>query len=709
MSNWKLRTKLLVAFGVVLSIFTVQSAITYRATTANAEATRWTDHTYQVIGTANDALAALVDMETGYRGFLVTGRDEFLEPYKAGQFRATAALDALTKLTADNPKQVARWKDLAARAQAWQQQITQPGMDLRRRVATGAAKQQEIVAFETSGEGKRHFDGMRGVFAEAIGAERALLAARSAESASNGARLLTVIVGGTASVILLGVLIAFWLAARISRPVNQLAEAAKGLARGEPDVDLPVESRDEVGDLARSFRVMMEAQQEMAKGAAAIAAGDVSVVVKPRSEHDVLGNAFVALRATLDALVREMAGLVSAAKAGQLASRGNAAAFSGAYRDLVQGINETLDAVIQPINETLAVLERAAARDLTRRVERTFTGDHARLAEAANLAIGNLSNALHEVEVAAEQIAGASTQVEMGSQSLAEVVSAQAASMEEISSAVQEQSTVTSRTAGRAQEASELTGQARERVRQGAESMRDLDVAMTRMTDSAKKTAQIVKRIDEIAFQTNLLALNAAVEAARAGDAGRGFAVVADEVRQLAIRAAEAAKETSTLIEQTVESTTASASISQRVGGHLTAVQHEVDRVATVAADIAADCTLQRDQTTDIRQALEQVGQRTQASAASAEESASASEELSAQAATMKDLVQSFVLRASTASTQQPPRRDARADARPSSREGRAPDLLAIRRGSRTTLHRPATAWSDEEPDVGEDALLRAF
>jgi methyl-accepting chemotaxis protein len=216
--------------------------------------------------------------------------------------------------------------------------------------------------------------------------------------------------------------------------------------------------------------------------------------------------------------------------------------------------------------------------------------------------------------------------------------------VEEISAAVHEQANVTTRTAGHAQEARGLTDEVRNRVRSGAESMHELDDAMTRMTDSAKKTAQIVKRIDEIAFQTNLLALNAAVEAARAGDAGRGFAVVADEVRQLAIRAAEAAKETSSLIDQTVASTTASTAISRRVGEHLTAVQNEIDRVATVVSEIASDCTFQRDQTGDIRTALEQVGRLTQDSAASAEESASASEQLSAQAAMMKELVQAFVV-----------------------------------------------------------------
>jgi methyl-accepting chemotaxis protein len=148
--------------------------------------------------------------------------------------------------------------------------------------------------------------------------------------------------------------------------------------------------------------------------------------------------------------------------------------------------------------------------------------------------------------------------------------------------------------------------------------MQELDAAMIDMTASLRNAAQIVKRIDEISIQTNLLALNAAVEAARGGDAVRGFAVVADEVRQLAIRAAQAASETS----------------------------------------IASDCIVQRDQTTEIRPSLEMLTQLTQGSAANAEASASASEELSAPSATMRELVQRFIVQDSIAAPRKLARRD---------------------------------------------------
>ncbi len=379
---------------------------------------------------------------------------------------------------------------------------------------------------------------------------------------------------------------------------------------------------------------------------------------------------------TLRAMLAETQRVVNAARRGDLAVQAADKTFPGAYGELLHGFNEAQSAMRKPVEGALEVLEMAADHNLSRRVSGAYLGDHARLANAVNLAIGNIATALHEVEVAAEQIAGASHEVADGSQSLADGASSQAASVEEITAAVQEQASVTARTAGRAQEARVLTVQVSERIRSGATAMRELDVAMERMTDSAKKTAQIVKRIDEIAFQTNLLALNAAVEAARAGDAGRGFAVVADEVRQLAIRAAEAAHETSMLIEETVITTQESTDLTRQVGTHLGSVESDVARVATVVSDIAADCTLQRDQINEVSRAVEQVSQLTQRAAANAEESASASEELNAQASTMRDLVQQFQVDAGSGEARQLARRDPRRRPPQHIIDQRAPDPL---------------------------------
>jgi methyl-accepting chemotaxis protein len=641
-NDWKVRTKLLAAFGVVLAIVVVQSLVAFRATTANSESAAWTAHTHEVIGKATDALAALVDMETGYRGFLVTGRDEFLAPYEAGQTRSREALTELATLTADNPTQVARWKDLEARATAWEREVTTPGIALRRSVLAGTAAQTELVDWETSGKGKQHFDGMRTVFAEAVQAERQLLDARSADSARTSSGLLYVIVGGTLVVVALGLTIAYLLARRIGSAMNELAGAAQSLARGDVDVSLAIDSKDEVGELARAFKEMIATQREMTQSAVAIAAGDVSVEVRPRSDRDALGHAFVGLLGTLKALVKETTSLVAAATAGQLSTRGNAGSFSGAYRDLVSGINQTLDAVVRPIDESSDVLARIAERDLTARVTGAYAGDFAKIKESINTAAATLEDAMGQVGIAAEQTASAGQQIASGSQALAQGSSEQAASLEEVSGSLNEMLASSQQTAASARDARRMADVARECVTQGAESMQRLSAAIATIKDSSDQTAKIVKTIDEIAFQTNLLALNAAVEAARAGDAGRGFAVVAEEVRSLAIRSAEAAKTTANLIEESVQSTASGVALNAEVSERLTEIDRHVSQVSVVISEIATAGESQSQSVKHINVAVTELNEVTQQVAANAEESASASEELASQSQALTAMISTF-------------------------------------------------------------------
>ena len=177
---------------------------------------------------------------------------------------------------------------------------------------------------------------------------------------------------------------------------------------------------------------------------------------------------------------------------------------------------------------------------------------------------------------------------------------------------------------------------------QGVEKMRALSDAISRIKTSSDNTAKIVKTIDEIAFQTNLLALNAAVEAARAGDAGKGFAVVAEEVRNLAMRSAEAAKNTADLIEESVKNAEAGVAINQEVLKNLEEIDAEASQVTGVMAEIAEASGQQREAITQVNQAVDQVNQVTQEAAAASEEAAASSEELLAQAEEMQKMVSSF-------------------------------------------------------------------
>jgi methyl-accepting chemotaxis protein len=251
-------------------------------------------------------------------------------------------------------------------------------------------------------------------------------------------------------------------------------------------------------------------------------------------------------------------------------------------------------------------------------------------------AIGELSEGTDKVSEAANQVASASMQVAEGS-------SHQAAFIEETSSSLEEMSSMTRQNADHAGQADQLMKEANSSVQEANQSMTGLTGSMQEISKASEQTFKIVKTIDEIAFQTNLLALNAAVEAARAGEAGAGFAVVAGEVRNLAMRAAEAAKNTAALIEETVRKVKDGSQLVTKTNEAFGAVAVTSGKVGGLIGEIAAASGEQAQGIEQVNKAVGQMDRVVQDMAASAEESASASQQMKAQAERMKQMVTELV------------------------------------------------------------------
>lgn len=243
-----------------------------------------------------------------------------------------------------------------------------------------------------------------------------------------------------------------------------------------------------------------------------------------------------------------------------------------------------------------------------------------------------------------EQVASASNEVSSSSQSLAEGSSQQAASIEETSSSMEEMASMTRQNAENSKYANTLMEDTSQVVTKANASMKLLISSMEEISKASEETSKIVKTIDEIAFQTNLLALNAAVEAARAGEAGAGFAVVADEVRNLAIRAADAARNTAEMIEGTVKKVNEGSDLVVTTNDNFSKVADSSGKVGELVAEIAQASNEQSDGINQVNIAISEMDKVVQQNAANAEESASASEEMNAQAQQLKEYVGDLVM-----------------------------------------------------------------
>ena len=257
--------------------------------------------------------------------------------------------------------------------------------------------------------------------------------------------------------------------------------------------------------------------------------------------------------------------------------------------------------------------------------------------------LGRLHSIASGLSAASDEVNSAAGRISGVSQSLAQGSSEQAASLEETSASLEEMSSMTRTNADNASQADALMGEMAKVVGNANQSMDGLTLSMRQVSEASQETAKIIKTIDEIAFQTNLLALNAAVEAARAGEAGAGFAVVADEVRALAMRAAEAAKNTASLIEGTVDKVKEGSELVGRTAEAFSQVTGSTGKVKELVAEIAAASGEQAQGVDQINKAVTEMNNVTQQTAANAEESASASEELNAQSETMKGVVGELV------------------------------------------------------------------
>lgn len=316
------------------------------------------------------------------------------------------------------------------------------------------------------------------------------------------------------------------------------------------------------------------------------------------------------------------------------------------------------------INRMADAAEVIGSGDLSQPMKTESKDEIGQAAEHFETMRQHLNQSMNNIHVAAEQVAAGSRNVSEASVSLSQGAAEQASSVEELSASISEISSQTASNAENANKANDLTIQARQQAAVGDADMKEMLAAMEAINTSSANISKIIKVIDEIAFQTNILALNAAVEAARAGQHGKGFAVVAEEVRNLAARSAKAAKETTELIEDSIDKVESGRTIAGKTAEALMTIMNNVSEVADIVSSIAKASSEQKLALEQIDQGVLQVSQVVQANSATSEQAASASEQLNAQAARLRETAGQFRLEAGSSrgtGSFEPPKPAARA------------------------------------------------
>ncbi|OAX55587.1 methyl-accepting chemotaxis protein [Xanthomonas graminis] len=732
--NLPISAQLAIGFGAVVLVLLIVGAISLRSQFQLNDAMAINEHTFNVLATGELMQANALNVETGTRGYLLTGDKAHLQPFVFGQAGFEKSYAEAKRLTADNPRQQARLVQLDAKYQELLQ-VEKQIIALR----AGANGQNQVLSAFAEGRDRKAMGTIRSLLSAFADEESGLLVKRSEQLAVVRAQGKWSVLLGSLVAILVAVGMGILIRQQLLKRMGLAIGVADAIASGKLDNAIDTQSRDETGRLLASMGIMqtqlravLAAQAEMAqrhdagqisyrmdetvfpgdygrmvRDSNALAASHIAVKLRLAQimgryaigdlsedmdrlpgEKAVLTETMDTVKQNLTAMNREIGQLASAAAAGDFSVRGDAQRFQYDFRAMVDSLNQLMATADGNLESLSAMLQAIAAGDLTARMHGEFNGVFARMRDDANTTAEQLATIVGGIQTAAVSINAAASEIAAGNDDLSRRTEQQAASLEETAASMEELTSTVKQNAEHARQANQLAVGAASVASQGGEVVGQVVATMSGIETSSKKIADIISVIDGIAFQTNILALNAAVEAARAGEQGRGFAVVASEVRTLAQRSAGAAKEIKGLIDTSVSQVANGSVLVRQAGQTMTEIVASVQRVTDIMGEISAASQEQYAGIEQVNQTVTQMDETTQQNAALVEEASAAARSMEEQAGQLTGAVAVFKIETTDTAV---------AATRPVPRPlpaARAPVRQAARPRARATAE-TATEWQE--------------
>jgi methyl-accepting chemotaxis protein len=614
-NNLQFRFKLSIGFGVLLASMLILSVIVYKNANDMIESSHWVNHTYEVIRVAESIQADMVDMETGQRGFMVTGIDEYLEPYAQGMRFVSDRITKGQELTSDNPSQAERWQAVADLKTRWIKTVAEPEIAARREVTKGADAVQEFKQVSARTVGKEIFDSMRMTLRQM----KLMYAANSPETMLITDVLIALLNMETGQR-------GFLLSGKMEslEPYLQGQEAFKTHLQ---NLSVPAKTNANLGRLITKLEgqlsdwIIQAAQPEIdarkQMNQYTLTIDDISKMMQAGQGKTLMDATRAKIKEIVDAeeiLIEQR----TAEQSATAASTVNFAVFGSAIALLfgaVVGLAISRN-VLAHIDGANRMINKVADGDLTTRMHIDSKDEFGEMGTRLNNFTGELKGTVTEIMESSNQIAYSAEEMSTITMQTCSGVSNQRLATQQVATAVNEMSATVREVAKNATEASMAADEAHLAAKEGnkvvANTVYEIEALAKDVDESAKVIAKLkfdsadigsmVDTIKAVAEQTNLLALNAAIEAARAGEQGRGFAVVADEVRSLAQRTQQSTSEIETMIQRIQDGAEKSETVMKNncekahstvaqaleAGGSLAAIIQSVENIHSMNLTIAS-------------------------------------------------------------------------------------------------------------------------